>query len=421
MTRPWPGEVLEERAGEIAVAFAVLLTRQAAWRHRRVETITVLSHEAVRRAVSVDFTLPAEHREDLAVGEEQVVVPLALVAKRALVHFDLRDEEGRSVPLLRAEEIQAISRELLYLAADVDLADAGDATALLPLVDAVVERALETEAPGEERLRALREDLAALEARAGELPGFGALADQLARGFLLCAVLEASGRRRIVKFAYDEPLERPSRITHFYDAPGCTQAASYHVEVAVPDELRARTTTLVDDVTGAELARGPRNADRPALHYAAPSPPPALGRPGVSVAYGTERGRFLVPATLVALVTACQLGIPWLLADLPRLAAQAGPAIAILLSTTAIFSGLVLRSGEHPLVRLVLAPYRWWLVLSTVAAVAAAASLGFQARAETLRWVWGVGALCAACAAGILGVEAARAPSARRSSRPRNP
>ncbi len=67
--QPWPGEVLEERSGEIAVGFAALLTRQAAWRHRRVETITVLSHEQVRRAVSVDFTVPIEHRDDVrAVG-----------------------------------------------------------------------------------------------------------------------------------------------------------------------------------------------------------------------------------------------------------------------------------------------------------------------------------------------------------------
>jgi hypothetical protein len=417
VTQLWPGEVLEERAGELAVAFAVLLTRQAAWRHRRVETITVLSHEAVRRAVSVDFTLPEEHRGDLAVGGEQVVVPLALVAKRALVHFDLRDDEGRSVPLLRAEEIQTISRELLYLAADVDLVDADDPTALLPLVDAVVERALETEAPDAARMRAIEDDLATLEARAGPVPGFAGLADQLARGFLLCALLPDAAGRHVVKFAYDEPLERPSRHTHFYDAPGCTQAASYHVEVAVPDELRARTTALVDDATGDELARGPRDADRPALHYAVPSPPPALGRPGVSVAYGTERARFLVPAAIVATVTTLQLGLPWLFADLDRLATQAGPAITILLSTTAIFSGLVLRSGEHPLVRLILVPYRGWLVLSTLAAVAAAASLGFQARPGVLGWVWGLGALAAASAAGILTIEALRAPMARRTPR----
>jgi len=70
-------------------------------------------------------------------------------------------------------------------------------------------------------------------------------------------------RRRVLKFAYDEPLARPGRYAHFYDAPGCTEAASYHAEVAVPDELRARTTRLADNVTGTVLAEGPRDADRP--------------------------------------------------------------------------------------------------------------------------------------------------------------
>lgn len=47
MTR-WPGEAIEERAADVAVAAESLLRRQAAWRHRRVETVTVLSHEQVR-------------------------------------------------------------------------------------------------------------------------------------------------------------------------------------------------------------------------------------------------------------------------------------------------------------------------------------------------------------------------------------
>ena len=56
----WPGEEIEERASDIAVAADVLLRRQAAWRHRRVETLTVLTHEQVRRQVSIVFTVPAE-------------------------------------------------------------------------------------------------------------------------------------------------------------------------------------------------------------------------------------------------------------------------------------------------------------------------------------------------------------------------
>ena len=81
--QPWPGEVLDERAGEIAVGFAALLTRQAAWRHRRVETITVLSHEQVRRHVSVDFTVPeSSTARSCGCPTTEWVVPLALLAKR---------------------------------------------------------------------------------------------------------------------------------------------------------------------------------------------------------------------------------------------------------------------------------------------------------------------------------------------------
>jgi hypothetical protein len=398
---PWPAEVLEERAGEIAAGFAALLTRQAAWRHRRVETITVLSHEQVRRAVSVDFTMPTEHRDDVRLSEREWIVPLALLAKRPLVNFDLRAEDESSVPLLRAEETQAIARELLYVMLEVDREEAADD----PVAGELIERVL---AAGSVDVTA---ELAELDARHGGVPGFAALADRLSRGFLLCAVLGDVSRRRVIKFAYDEPLARPARYAHFYDAPGCTEAASYHAEVAVPDELRARTTRLVDNVTGSVLAEGPRDADRPFVYYAAD-----IGRrlePGLSVRYGTERGRFLVPAALVAWVIALELALPWLFADLTHLATFGGPAISVLLSVAAVFSALVLRSGEHPLVRLVLAPYRLCLAAATLAAVLAAATLAFRAGGGVLGWCWGLGALVAALAAGILTEEAARAPSTR--------
>jgi hypothetical protein len=396
--------VLEERAGEIAAGFAALLTRQAAWRHRRVETISVLSHEQVRRAVSVDFTVPAEHRADVRLSEREWVVPLALLAKRPLANFDLRSEDQSSVPLLRSEETQVIARELLYVMLELDRSEAADDPEAGPLIERLL-------AAGPDDAHVVSADVAALDERFGGLPGFAALADRLARGFLLCAVVNDVERRRVLKFAYDEPLARPGRYAHFYDAPGCTEAASYHADVAVPDELRARTTRLVDNVTGTVLAEGPRDADRPFVYYVADT-----GRrlePGLSVRYGTERGRFLVPAALVAWVIALELALPWLFADLGHLATFGGPAISVLLSISAVFSALVLRSGEHPLVRLVLAPYRLCLAAATLAAVVAAATLAFRAGGGVLSWSWGLGALVAALAAGILTEEAARAPSSR--------
>ena len=57
-------------------------------------------------------------------------MPLGLLVKRPLVHFDLRNEEGHSIPLLTAEQNTTISRELLYqvLDADLDDQDADEAT-----------------------------------------------------------------------------------------------------------------------------------------------------------------------------------------------------------------------------------------------------------------------------------------------------
>lgn len=400
--QPWPGEVLEERAGEIAVAFTALLNRHAAWRHRRVETITVLSHEQVRRHVSVDFTVPLEHRDEVRLSEHEWIVPLALLAKRPLVHFDLRSEDETAVPLLRSDEARLIARELLYLALDLD-AENADTVDAAPLIEWIL-------AARPEEAEQIDAAVVELEEQLGPLPGFAALAGRLTGGFLLCAVLNDVDRRRVIKFAYNEPLAQPGRASHFYDAPGCTEAASYHAEVAVPEEMRARTTRMIDNRTGLELAAGPRDADRPAIHYVADTG--AGIEPGLSVTYGTERNRFLVPAALLAWVIALGLAVPWLIADLESLSRLGGPAVAVLFSTSAVFSGLVLRSGEHPLVRLVLAPYRLCLVASTVAAVTAGGALAFRATGGTLTAIWGISALVAILSAGILSVEAARAPAA---------
>jgi len=294
-----------------------------------------------------------------------------------------------------------ISRELLYVMLDLDTEEAVEED-VGPLIEWIL-----AAGPGEEE--AVDAAVEELEGTLGPLPGFGALASQLTRGFLLCAVVGDVSRRRILKFAYDQPLGRPGRTAHFYDTPGCTQAASYHAEVDVPDEMRARTTDLVDDVTGEVLARGPRDTDRPAIHYVAE--PDTGVSPGLSVIYGTERSRFLVPAAIVAWVIALGLALPWLFADLPSLSGAPSPAIAILLSSSAIVSGLVLRSGEHPLVRLMLAPYRLCLAAATVAVVVAGGTLAFHGSAGVVEWTWGVGALVAVVSAGILTFEAARAPA----------
>lgn len=406
----WPADEIEDRAGDIAAAAQVLLQRQAAWRHRRVETITVLSHEQVRRHVSVDFTVPEERRESLRLSAgDEYAVPLGLLAKRPLVHFDLRNEEGHSIPLLTAEQNTTINRELLYQVLDVDLddQDADEATqaavglAAGPLIEAVLgDGAVDGAVTELERDHGL-----------APLTEFRALAASLSRNFVLWAVVRGLDRRRVFKFAYDEPFsQRPGLTpTYFYDAPGCSEAWSYHVEVAVPQDLKARSTRLLDAVTGAVLATGARDADRPALYYSA-DPAHLPMRPEVVVGYGAERGRFLGPAAIVASVITLLVALPWLFADLQSLAGSAGPAIGLVLSTSAVFSALVLRTDEPALLRRLLIRYRLALVASTLAALFAAAALGFQASDWVIEATWAVAAGVSALTAGILVVAVIRSP-----------
>jgi hypothetical protein len=394
----WPGEVIEERAGDIAEAADVLLRYQGAWRHRRVETITVLSHEQMRRHVSIDFTVPEGQREGLRISAEEFVVPLALLEKQPLVHFDLRNEEQHSIPLLTADQHRVIARELLYRLLDDELPDEGFEAAGGLIEDLLADEPLD-----------VGDRIAALEAAYGvELADFRAIAAELSRRFILWAIVRGVDRRRVFKFAYEEPLGSGPGFVFGFDAQGCTEALSYHVEVVVPDELKARRTHLVDRATRRRLAVGEPDTDRPALFYRVEAPQPEA--PRVMVDFAVERWRFLVPAALVATIIALLVAPTFLFADLRALPDTAGAAVLVL-STSAVFSLLVLRAFEHPLLRLMLVRSRMLLAASTVAALFAAASIGFRTASWVIEGTWALAALVSVLTAGILILETLRAPS----------
>ena len=200
----------------------MLLRQQGAWRHRRVEIITVLTHEQVRRHVSIDFTVPEDQREGLRLSAHEFAVPLALLAKRPLVHFDLRNEEQHSIPLLTAEQHRTIARELLYRQLDSDLADQ-DAEPVALAAGELIEAVLADEPQDlDDRIRALEDE------HGVDLADFRGSAAVLSRNFILWAVVRGLERRRVFKFAFDEPLGRSPNFIFFIGAPGCTEALSYH-------------------------------------------------------------------------------------------------------------------------------------------------------------------------------------------------
>lgn len=229
----------ELRAG---VTAGELLAHPAAWIHRRVETVELLTHEETRRQVSVDFTLSAEQEEPL-LTEDGVVVPISVLTKEPRRNFDLRDESGSAVPVLgrvangRLSHIAALSAALDALPDGVsdDAFEllAGDLGQVVNAPPAQAATALQQIAAGAESGNRLRRIVWEDELSRETL-------QTLAANYVLFAVLPPGGpRRRILKYSYgthsNDWRYRKGRIG---DRPGCGSARSALTEDAFSSSVR---------------------------------------------------------------------------------------------------------------------------------------------------------------------------------------
>jgi hypothetical protein len=395
---PWFDDSLRERRGEIAKAVLALLIDAERWRHRRVETLTPLSATFVRRRVSLDFTVPAERRDGLALGDGQWLLPLAWLRRRQLVNFDLRDAEGRALSVLLTTQTAEVTRAVLVLAAvhfglpsdDPDVAEEAAQLARL---------AADARAPTEP---AILERAAAL----GIGDGFEALVRASVDGFLLLAVVPTVAGRQVVKWQSDE-IHRPDPFALFRrsllrpDVPGINEAASTHIELELPDVLRATSFDLWDDLgpdgRPVRLPEGERapapSPERPRLLL---HPVPAARRASVRATLAITPAEFLLPAIALATL-ALGILVLGLATDVGHHAGeQRGTAATILLAAFAALSGLVLRVEEHPLVRAALVRPRGALATVGIAVAVAAAPLALQQGSTLTTVLWAVAA--AACA-----------------------
>jgi hypothetical protein len=202
-----------------------LLRDWPAWTHRRVEHVTFLEEDFVRRRISVDLTVSARAPRgwEGAGGPDARLLPLGLLRKGRLAQFDLRQEGGEAVPLLTSAQNGPVATEVLAAAAEL-VTGAGSApdglraslrTIATDDVGAAVEawRALGVSGDEADPERDWRETLAA--------DGwFMELALNLARNFLVLACVPASaGQRRVLKLAYVRRLGAeavPRRVAGVY-------------------------------------------------------------------------------------------------------------------------------------------------------------------------------------------------------------
>ena len=400
------------------------------WINRRVETIELLTHEETRRRVSIDFTLLPELQRHLEL-DDGVAVPIAVLTKEPRRKFDLRDESGRAVPVLGRTQ----NGELAHLA----------------LLSAALD-ALGSEPPGE-----IFEDIAAHLRRivvepppvaAEQLAYFIGSAEEgdelrapiwsdatcrqllvtLWQNYVLYAVVDASGAsRRILKYSYAEDfayaasqwgwrdqlardglsmrIDRPDRARFVIDCPDAARAASFHVEIATPEELRFEFAVLLDTTADEQLSEADQNVDRASLYACRTVPRGAHVQAYVEIAPERHGRTFQAAATSVVVALLLWLGVAsGLDSDNP------GAAVSILLAGAAIFSGLSASRGTHKLVRIVFAGTSRWLAAVTLAALTASATLAMEFPARRPVSVWLAAAIVCTLAAGRLGWSALRAP-----------
>ncbi len=409
-------------------AFALLLGTHE-WVHRRVESITFLDENRIRRRVSVDFTLPDLPRELVRTtrigGKPGAYVPLTLLRKRTVVNFDLHDEEGRSLPLLSRRHNNAVGATMLCLLAEALLAR--------PLPEDLERdlRSIATQGPDAagEAFRSLRDPWPGCQssderARLVEEPRMMTVAEDLTNNFLLLVPIAADPEaRRVIKFSYEErpgsEIDRSlwrslpetmnwSDVPLLLPASSLGAAGSYHVEIEVPDELEVAAVSGIDLRQGLALpsettqsgSQDYRGLRRVHLHYS------GLSRWTwglIELKVGVARSGLLAAALLSAVLTALLLSVAWL--RLEELREQAEVSSALLLAIPGVLSSYLLRPGEHPLVSKLFGGVRVVVFLSALCALTAAAGLALEASTTALSLMWVVLVPLAWACVGALGLS----------------
>lgn len=413
------------------VACTNLIADPKAWIRRRVETVEMITYEETRRRVSIDFVLSNDLLSDLTISDG-VVVPISVLTKEARKKFDLRDESGRSIPVLGREQNGDLSHIALMNAA-LDALPEDTPSEVFEILAADL-RQVVFGSP-DEATDALGFFFGSAEAgdrwRAAivEDETCQKMLDILWENYVLFAVLAPGGpHRRVLKYSYADDfdlspfeqrwwerfqpwrllqrLSRPDRRRFIVDCGGASRAASFHAEVAIPEELQCELGMLYDFENDVPLSALERGVSR--LSVYANTNISDEHRPGVYLEVSAQRaGRPLQTAALSLLVCA----LLWLGVRSGLDSHNPGSAVSMLLAGVALFTALTAVQGEHRIVRAIFAASRFWLVVVTLAALIASATLALEYPRTEPVWVWRWCAIACSVATARLLWSAVRAPS----------
>lgn len=386
------------------------------WVNRRVETFELLGAGWARRRVSLDFQLPAELL-GLKLEEELDAVPLTLMHKEPLLSFDIRDEEGRPLPVASAARgvalgqamLLAVAEELLdkvptaAVCADLRMIAGGNpalarshlgrmqfaaAEEFPALLASVAEHIGDAETEAWDERRELMEDVF-----------FVGLLNDLAENYLLLVDEKPSAtRRRIFKFVYEHPVASGEATAarwlatrmgwtatqYGFRTPAANKARSYHCEMQAPPALEITQARLVAGQAGVlDEQRGVHGIVH--LHTARQLPNHVAPARFV-VSLRSARLGFLRPAVVIGGLTCALL---WAgLGRLPELERGAEATSAFLVLVPGLLAAYLAQAGEHEIASSLRSGVRVSLVTSGACAITAGAMLVGGLRADILKFGW---------------------------------
>lgn len=379
------------------------------WRHRRVESMRLADGDQNRSRVSIDLT-PSSTAT--AANGLQIMVPLAVLAKRPLIELDVEDAAGVRLPVLSSEEnaqaAVAFLRQLLVLSGVVD-EDATSDPVLLGQLREVVSGSVED---GDRAAQAIRER--------HKLPQIVEYwLDELREKYLFIVLIDKSerGRRQVIKYSYMpeeivprssgarpgekllSPLSRaaeafgilPAQLSIQLDGLGSAQ--SDHLEVRLPSTMNCLSITVPPDSS----LPSPRTSTIGPVGHMLGKFPVGYGRGKAATvrfrASDSTRDRVARLAAIV--IVAFVLASTWIPGFLPAIVANVDSTLALLLAVPALFLAYIGAPDGHALTRRLLWPLNAWLVTLAVFWVFLILPLILELEPLAIQGFWStVGILC---------------------------
>ena len=176
------------------------------WVTRRVERVQFIDDRAATRRVSMDFLVPSQAPcYHVAPREHVRLIPLTVMRRKTLVNFGVADVNGQALSLMSMRHTQALTYEMICVLADITLRK--------PYSDEVQTFAKAIASGTQSRLIEAWKDATASTDPDSDLyqlmndEAASRMIRRLADNFVLLVTVNEDGpARRILRFAYDEPL-----------------------------------------------------------------------------------------------------------------------------------------------------------------------------------------------------------------------